>query len=565
MINNIVIIEYIIVYSLYFKNCFLKYKEYISIVANSNFFMTKFSQIVLQVNTWPFIEAKRVLEHISNKTPGKGYVLFETGYAPSGLPHIGTFAEVARTTMIREAFKQISDIPTKLFCFSDDMDGLRKVPGDLPNQEMLRQHINMPLTSIPDPFGEDISIGHYMNAKVRSFLDRFGFEYEFLSATECYKSGVFDELMIRVIEKYDEIMALMLPTFREERKATYSPFMPICPKTGTVLQVPIEKVDLQKGSVTYKDPNDNETVEVSVTKGRCKLQWKPDFGMRWKAFDVDYEMYGKDHRPNSEIYSKICRILGGRAPVQYFYEMFLNEEGSKISKSKGNGITIDEWLNYAPLESLALFIYQDPTKARRLHFDVIPKSVDEYLIFNKKYHQETDEAKRLANPAYYIHHGRVPKIETYGIGFSLLLNLASVCNPHDKSVLWGFISRYAPQATPESAPYLDHLAEFAVKYYNDFVKANKTYLTPNQQQQAILQDLLTMLEGLESNVTAEQIQEKIYAIGMQHNYANLRDYFKELYQIMLGQAEGPRLGSFIKLFGITATKKLITEKLSQNS
>lgn len=426
--------------------------------------MAEFLKEALQANTWPFVEAKRILEHIGNKTPKKGYVLFETGYGPSGLPHIGTFAEVARTTMIREAFKQLSDIPTRLFCFSDDMDGLRKVPGNLPNQEMIAKHMNMPLTSIPDPFGEDISFGHYMNAKLRSFLDHFGFEYEFLSSTECYKSGKFDALMLKTIEKYDEIMALMLPTFREERKATYSPFMPVCPKTGMVLQVPIEKVDLKNGTVTYRDPNDSEWMEVSVTKGSCKLQWKPDFGMRWAAFDVDYEMYGKDHRPNAEIYSKICRILDGQIPVQYFYEMFLNEEGSKISKSKGNSLTIDEWLSYAPLESLALFIYHDPTRAKRLHFDVIPKNVDEYLIFNKKYHQETDKAKQLANPVYYIHHGHVPKIETHGISFSLLLNLASVCNPHDKSVLWGFISRYAPQATPQSAPYLDHLAEFAVSF-----------------------------------------------------------------------------------------------------
>ncbi len=514
----------------------------------------------LKSNSWSFLEAQKILDHIGNKIPAKGYVLFETGYGPSGLPHIGTFGEVARTTMVREAFKQISDIPTRLFCFSDDMDGLRKVPSDIPNQEMIAQYLGRPLTSVPDPFGECESYGHYMNAKLRSFLDRFGFEYEFFSATQCYKSGMFDHMMVRVLEKYDAIMALMLPTFRDERRATYSPFMPVCPKTGIVLQVPTEHINVANKSISYKD-SDGNLVEVPVTGGHCKLQWKPDFGMRWAALGVDYEMYGKDHMPNAEIYSEICRILDGTPPVQFFYELFLNEEGAKISKSKGNSITVDEWLQYAPIESMSLFMYQSPSKAKRLHFDVIPKCVDEYLTFNRKYFEETDIAKKLANPAHHIHHGRVPKIETFGISFGLLLNLASVCNPDEKAVLWGFISKYAPAANPETAPYLDHLAGFAVRYYNDFVKAHKEYLQPSAAQVEILKAISSMLDNLPEGVTGEQIQEKIYDIGMQAGYANLRDYFKELYQILLGQTEGPRLGSFIKLFGIEETKRLIEGKI----
>jgi lysyl-tRNA synthetase class 1 len=523
--------------------------------------MSETLENAIKSNSWPFLEAKRLLDRIGGKTPPKGYVLFETGYGPSGLPHIGTFGEVARTVMVREAFKQISDIPTRLFCFSDDMDGLRKVPGDVPNQEIIKANLGKPLTSIPDPFGEKESYGHYMNAKLRSFLDRFGFEYEFFSSTECYKSGLFDHMMIKVIEKYDEIMALMLPTFRDERKATYSPFMPICPNTGVVLQVPIEKVNTASNTIIYKDGND-KSVEVPVTGGSCKLQWKPDFGMRWAALGVDYEMYGKDHMPNAKIYSEICKILGGTEPLQFFYELFLNEEGNKISKSKGNGITIDEWLHYAPLESMALFMHQSPSKAKRLHFDVIPKNVDEYLTFNKKYALETDRAKQLANPVYHIHHGKVPIIETFGINFGLLLNLATVCNPDDKNVLWGFISKYAKGATPKNAPYLDHLAEFAVNYYNDFIKANKSYLQAADKHKAILKQILELLQTLPDSADAEQIQTQIYDIGMQAGYENLRDYFKELYQILLGQSEGPRLGSFIKLFGIEETKKLIKEKLA---
>ncbi|MGI4776096.1 MAG: lysine--tRNA ligase [Janthinobacterium lividum] len=512
-------------------------------------------------NAWPFIEAKKILDHIGNKVPAKGYVLFETGYGPSGLPHIGTFGEVARTTFVREAFMRISDIPTKLFCFSDDMDGLRRVPLNLPNQKLIEQHIGKPLTSIPDPYQQEESFGHYMNKKLRSFLDRFGFEYEFYSATECYKLGMFDPMMQKVIEKYDDIMALMLPTFRAERRETYSPFMPISPTTGVVLQVPIEKVDLVNKTITYKNLENNDLVEVSVMGGSCKLQWKPDFGMRWAALDVNYEMYGKEHMPNGEIYSNICEILGGRRPIQFFYELFLSEEGNKISKSKGNGITVDEWLHYAPLESMSLYMYQSPSKAKRLHFDVIPKCVDEYLNFNKKYHAEEDQIKKIANPVFHMHRGEVPIIETFGISFGLLLNLASVCNPEDKSVLWGFITKYAKEANAISAPYLDHLANFAVNYYNDFIKQNKIYPELSDKTRNVLEQILVMLETVSQEVEAEQIQEKIYDIGMKAGYENLRDYFKDIYQILLGQVEGPRLGSFIKLYGIEESKCLIISKI----
>ncbi|MGV2432394.1 MAG UNVERIFIED_CONTAM: lysine--tRNA ligase [Rickettsiaceae bacterium] len=522
--------------------------------------MSNIIDSALNSKAWPFIEANRILAKIGNKTPKKGYVLFETGYGPSGLPHIGTFGEVARTTMVIEAFKKISDIPTRLFCFSDDMDGLRKVPGNLPNPEMIAAHMDMPLTSIPDPFGESESYGNYMNAKLRSFLDNFGFEYEFFSATESYKSGMFDEFLLKALEKYDEIMALMLPTFREERRATYSPFMPICPDTGKVLQVPI--IGRTKTTIIYKNES-NKDVEVPVTGGHCKLQWKPDFGMRWAALDVNYEMYGKDHMPNAELYSRICEILGGTAPTQFFYELFLNEAGEKISKSKGNSITIDEWLKYAPIESMSLFMYQSPSKAKRLYFDVIPKNVDEYLTFNKKYHEEEDLEKKLANPAYHIHKGQVPKINNFGISFSLLLNLASACNPEDKTVLWGFISKYAKDANPKDAPYLDHLTDFACRYYNDFIKVNKKYLEPTPKHKEILQELHDMLSSLDSDAEAEEIQTQIYDIGMKAGYENLRDFFKEIYQILLGQEEGPRLGSFIKLFGINETKMLIEELLGK--
>lgn len=521
--------------------------------------MTYSLDAAFQSKAWPFLEAQKIHEKIKGKTPAKGYVLFETGYGPSGLPHIGTFGEVARTSMVRQAFMQLyPDIPTKLICFSDDMDGMRKVPGNLPQQEMLTKYLDMPLTKVPDPFEQEQSFGHYMNGKLREFLDRFGFDYTFRSATEEYAKGSFDHMLEKVIEKYDDIMGLMLPTFREERRATYSPFMPICPKTGKVLQVAIDKVDKENKTISYYDL-DGEYITTEVTQGKCKLQWKPDFGMRWAALEVDYEMYGKDHMPNAEIYSEICRILEGTPPVQFFYELFLNETGQKISKSKGNSITIDEWLTYAPLESMSLFMFQSPAKAKRLYFDVIPKNVDEYLTFNRKFHAEEDEVKRLSNPALHIHNGNVPVLNTYGLSFALLLNLASACNPENEDVMWGFIQKYAPESNKENAPYLAHLVGFAINYYNDFIKPNKKYVTPSSEQKTMLETISNKLNEFDANSTAEEIQSAIYAIGHENGYENLRQYFKELYQILLGREEGPRLGSFIKLFGIDKTQALIAD------
>lgn len=528
-------------------------------------------EVAAESRSWPFEEALKILERINYTTPKKGYVLFETGYGPSGLPHIGTFGEVARTTMVRRAFCKMSDIPTRLICFSDDMDGLRKVPSNVPQPEMVAQHMNRPLTSIPDPFGETESYGHYMNAKLRSFLDSFNFEYEFFSATDCYKRGMFNDMMLLVIDRYDQIMELMLPTFREERQATYSPFMPVCPRTGRVLQVPIIHTNRVNGTVTYKDPENGEKVSVSVLNGSCKLQWKPDFGMRWSALSVDYEMYGKDHMPNAKLYSEICRILGSEPPVQYFYELFLNEGGQKISKSKGNSLTIDEWLHYAPLESLSLFMFHSPSKAKRLHFDVIPKMVDEYLTFVQKYHEasakdDVVESKLLANPAYHIHNGEVPKIETYGVSFGMVLNLASACNPEDADVLWGFIIKYAPDASKEKATYLNNMIQCGINYYNDFIKPNKRYAIANEKQIAILNSILNMLidmKNADTEPSGEEMQNGFYAIGTDAGYENLREYFKEMYMLLLGQEEGPRLGSFVKLFGIENSIALVKSAIDR--
>jgi lysyl-tRNA synthetase class 1 len=511
-------------------------------------------EIALKSNAWPFEEAKSILARVNNTTPKKGYVLFETGYGPSGLPHIGTFGEVVRTVMVQNAFNLLSDIPTKLYVISDDMDGLRKLPDNVPNPEMLKEHLGKPLTDVPDPFGTHQSYGHNMNARLIAFLDRFGFKYEFFSATYLYKNGLLDEFLLKALKHYDAIMNLMLPTLGEERQATYSPFLPICPKTGKVLYVPIIKRDEKAGTITYID--ENKEVTVPVTGGHCKLQWKPDFGVRWAALDVDFEMYGKDHLANSILYSNICKIVGGNPPHQLCYELFLDDEGKKISKSKGNGISIEEWLKYAPTESLSLYMYQSPKKAKRLFFDVIPKSVDEYITFLQKFHEE-DPTAQLSNPIWHIHNGKPEKQEFFGLTFSLLINLACACNPSDKSVLWGFITKYAPSANPDSAPFLDQLADYAICYYNDFIKSKKVYRQPNANDIKVLQQIIEALTKLEKNADAQEIQNTLYHIGKNAHYTDLKEFFQTIYEILLGQSQGPRLGSFIALYGIEQTIKLI--------
>lgn len=517
-------------------------------------------EIALASKTWPFLEAEKILTRVKSKTPEKGYVLFETGYGPSGLPHIGTFGEVARTTMVRRAFEYLApEIPTRLFCVSDDMDGLRKVPDNLPEQAMLAKHLGKPLTAVPDPFGTHESFGAHMNDRLKAFLDHFGFEYEFKSSTENYQSGVYDEKLKLILERYDEVMKVMLPTLGEERKKTYSPFMPLSPVSGNVLQVPILEVNTKGHSVIFED-EDGSKQEVPVTGGHCKLQWKPDFGMRWAALDVDFEMYGKDHLVSAKLYSQICRIAGGTPPEQFMFELFLDDKGEKISKSKGNGLSMEEWMRYGSAESLSYYMYQHPRKAKKLYFDVIPKAFDEYLTHLQKF-PEQDKAEQFKNPAWYVHQGKPPKAEA-PVSFALLLNLASACHAEDASILWGFITRYAPEATPENAPQLDEMVKHALHYYEDFVKPHKQYRVPTEQERRAIEACAEALESLPEMAPAEDIQTLIFSIGKENNFNNLRDWFKALYEVLLGQSQGPRFGSFVALYGRDETIALIKERLA---
>ena len=541
-----------------------------------------FSAALEVAPAWPFEEARKLIARLERT--GKSEVVFETGYGPSGLPHIGTFGEVARTTMVRHAFRLLTGdaIPTRLIAFSDDMDGLRKVPDNIPNKAMMAEHLGKPLTSVPDPFGTHESFGAHNNARLRSFLDRFGFDYTFMSSTEAYRSGRFDAALRLMLERLDDVMAIMLPSFREERAATYSPFLPIHPDTGVVMQVPVEAHDAAAGTISWRDPATGALHETPVTGGHCKLQWKPDWAMRWHALGVDYEMAGKDLIDSVKLSGRIARALGSEPPEGFNYELFLDENGQKISKSKGNGLTIDEWLAYASPESLSLFMFGKPTAAKRLFFDVIPRAADDYLAFLDAYPRQGWK-ERLGNPVWHFHAGEPPAPEHLptkegggtAVSFAMLLNLVAVANTEDPAVLWGFLRNYAPGVSPDAYPRLDGLVGYALRYYRDFVRPAKSYRAPDAVERAALQDLSDMLAALPPGATAEDIQTALYDIARPiPRYQDFKaktatperpgvsnDWFNMLYQVLLGEAKGPRFGSFAALYGLPETRALIAKAL----
>ena len=510
--------------------------------------------------SWPFEEAQKVARRLDRT--GKAEALFETGYGPSGLPHIGTFGEVARTSWVRHAFTTLTGRPSRLLAFSDDMDGLRKVPDNVPNREMLAGHLGKPLTRIPDPFGTHPSFGAHNNARLRSFLDSFGFDYEFASSTEYYAAGRFDAALLRVLEVHDEVMAVVLPTLGAERQANYSPFLPVHPRTGVVMQVKVEAHDAAAGTISWRDPDTGEAFETPVTGGACKLQWKADWAMRWHALGVDYEMSGKDLIDSVRLSGRICRILGSTPPEGFTYELFLDEQAQKISKSRGNGLSVEEWLRYAPPESLGQFMFNQPQRAKRLYFDVIPKAVDEYLANAARAHGQA-EADRPVNPAWHIHAGQVPQESHSPLSFAMLLNLASVVNAETPDILWGFIRRYNKQASPQDMPFLAGLVEYALAYYRDFVRPDKRYRDPEPFERAALAELADTLRAMPRDTEGEAIQNAVYEVGKHHPFPDLRAWFGCLYQVLLGQQEGPRFGQFVALYGIDETIRLIEDALAR--
>jgi lysyl-tRNA synthetase class 1 len=536
---------------------------------------TSLREVAEQSRAWPFEEARKIVARLK-KTP-KDEVIFETGYGPSGLPHIGTFGEVARTTMVRHAFRVLTDdkIKTRLIAFSDDMDGLRKVPDNIPNKELVAQHLGKPLTQVPDPFGTHPSFAAHNNARLRAFLDQFGFDYEFMSSTACYTSGRFDAALLKVLERFEAVMAVMLPSLREERAQSYSPFLPISPRSGIVLQVPVVAHDAKAGTITYEDPDTAEHVTTLVTGGRCKLQWKPDWAMRWVALGVDYEMAGKDLIDSVKLSSEICRTLGGTPPEGFNYELFLDENGQKISKSKGNGLTIDEWLRYASPESLSLFMYREPKAAKRLYFDVIPRHADEYLQFLDAYPRQAPK-EQLGNPVWHIHSGAPPKSDNT-VPFGMLLSLVTASNAENAETLWGFIGRYRPGVTKETHPHLAALVEYAIHYFRDFVLPVKKFREATDAERAALIDLRDALSQLPADASAEAIQDVIYEVGRREPFLDEKkkgkdgkpgvslDWFNMLYQVLLGQEKGPRFGSFVAAYGLQNTIDMIDGALARSA
>jgi lysyl-tRNA synthetase class 1 len=508
---------------------------------------------------WPYEEARKLLKRYPDG-PGKGAIVFETGYGPSGLPHLGTFQEVARTLMVRHALAEMVDWPSRLIAFSDDMDGMRKVPPGVPGQDMMHAHLDQPLSRVPDPYGcGHRSYADHNNHLLRQFLDRFGFDYEFLASSDAYGSGRFDDTLKAVLRHYGAIMEVMLPTLREERRRTYSPVLPISPKSGKVLQVPVEVVDAEAGLVAFED--EGERIEQSILSGGAKLQWKVDWAMRWVALGVDYEMAGKDLIDSVTQSSRIARLLGGRPPEGFNYELFLDENGEKISKTRGNGVTIDEWLTYAPEESLAFYLYREPRKAKQLSFGIIPRAVDEYDQFLAAWPGQEVE-KKLGNPVHHVHAGDVPPARM-PIGFSLLLNLVAVASTDDKALLWGFVKRYAPEASPQTHPELDRRLDYALAYFRDFIAGALDHRAPTGMEAAALRDLDARLAALPEDADAETIQTEVYEVGKAHPFESLRDWFRALYETLLGTSQGPRMGSFIALYGIDNSRKLIAEALAR--
>ncbi len=512
-----------------------------------------------KTNSWPFVEAKKILRERKKYIDKKGKIILQTGYGPSGLPHIGTFGEVARTSMVVNALSHLTEIPKEIITFSDDMDGLRKIPENVPNQNRLTNYLHKPLTDIPDPFEKYKSYGEHNNEMLKNFLNKFNFKYTFKSSTELYKSGFFNPTLKIILKKYSDIMNIILPTLGKERQKTYSPFLPICPETGAVLEIPVLEIDEKNWKIIFD--NKGNKLEKSILDGNCKLQWKVDWAMRWFAIDVDFEMYGKDLIESAILSTKIIKLLGKDNPAGFAYELFLDEKGEKISKSKGNGITIDEWLNYASPESLSLFMYQNPKRAKKLYKEIVPKAVDEYLEFIEK-GQSQNELQLLLNPAWHVHNGNMPK-EKFIMSFSMLLNLVETSNAETKDLVWKFVKKYKTKIFEKDHKIFDNLIEYAIKYFNEVVKKTKKYKKPNKTEINALNALIVALDNCNDQMEPEDIQTQIYTVGKDNGYKeNLRDWFKLIYEVVFGVENGPRIGFFISFFGVKETKQLIKDKIS---
>ena len=505
---------------------------------------------------WPFIEAQRIIDRLGKI--GKTSVTAETGYGPSGLPHIGTFGEVARTSFVLQALKTLAPrIDSRIIAFSDDMDGLREVPRNLPNAEMLKEHLGKPLTSIPDPFGKEKSFAHYMNHRLREFLDSFGFEYTFASSTEQYASGVFDEGLRRVMAHYEPISELFKATIAEEKRAAWSPFFPVCENCGRVYSTRVTALDRDNFTVSYacdaplsgKYAACGHIGTASILSGGCKLGWKVDWALRWYSLGIDYEMHGEDLLESARLSSKIVKIIGGEPPELFKYELFLDEKGKKISKKIGNGISIEQWLRFAPVDSLLYIMYMKPQQAKKMGLTILPEIVDQYLELVAGYDGAEDSPvpfiTRLSKGGHADKLGS-QKIVTY----SLIIELILALNHDDPRMVRDYLLKYQPDIAGNVA-YYESLIVNALAYYREVLLPGRTAESADHQLDAaivVLRDELARRAAAGTEPDADELQTAVFQVAKDRD-VKMKDWFRTLYRVFLGQSQGPRIGSFIALLG----------------
>ena len=523
--------------------------------------------MVKKLKSWPFKEAERIIK-ARERTQANGPALFQTGFGPSGLPHIGTFAEVARTTWVRRAFEYLSGEETRLYAFCDDQDGLRKVPDNLPNQEMLQANLGKPLCDIPDPYGCCESFSHHMIGNLERFLDTFEFDYTLKRSSDAYRSGEFNNGLAILLDKVEDVLDIILPTMKEENRAAWSPFFPRCETCGRVNTTRVTAYNKSEKTIDYTCDIDLGNVAgcghagtSSVLGGASKMGWKIDWALRWYCYGVDYEMYGKDLIPSAELSAKIVRLMGGRPPQGLFYELFLDEMGEKISKSKGNGVSIEQWLEYAPIDSLAHFIFREPRQAKKLFFNMIPKTMDEYLDHLRKYPSVADE-KKPDTPLWHIHNrGRQVPSYNSSINFSTVNNLVSALGNPTRDLLISYLARYDEKSTTYP-DVIDGLIEKGLKFYEDHILPTKQYRTPTATERPLFEQLAETLKslGIEEK-TEKELQGLVFDIA-RDNDTDPKTFFAAIYQVLLGQERGPRFGTFAKLVGIERVLSLIEEHAS---
>jgi lysyl-tRNA synthetase class 1 len=505
----------------------------------------------MSYTSWPFKEAQTLQKRF--KAPPDKPVTFETGFGPSGLPHIGTFAEVARTTWVQRAFEHLSGWETRLIAFSDDMDGLRKVPLNMPQPDMLAEHLGKPLCYIPDPFGQDESYSAHMNRKLQEFLDAYGFTYQFQSSQEAYERGDFDEGLAILLQKVEQVRAIILPTLGQDKRADWSPFFPICQKCGRIYSTRVIGYHPEDNTIDYvcDQPigsaagcGDKNT--ISILGGQVKVGWKVDWALRWYAYDVGYEMYGKDLIDSARLSGQITRLMSKQPPNGFFYEMFLDEEGRKISKSVGKGLTVNGWVSYAPLESLLHYLFQNPRRAKRLFWDVVPKSVDDYLADLRQY-PSLDETKKPDQAIWHIFNlGRNVPAYDAGINFSLVNNLVSALGTDQAELTYEYLKRYDP-STANHEDMVRDLVQKSINYYRDFILPGKQYRLPTEAERQLLQAARDRLSNFESD-DENDLQTIPFDIARENDIPPAK-VFQAFYQVVLGQERGPRFGTFARLVG----------------